>query len=135
MIVTHPDNLKLFPKAAPAPCCGLVGSIPIDGIEIRTDPLLPRTHKTGRLLWPSDPFVTYEDSDREWGLALGFCTEEEAPTCINFSTLEQRYEIDLEFEPIAPPASDNFRASIDRMMAEISAGFSVPSAIVFGGSF
>lgn len=91
MILTHPDNLKMIPRAAAEPH-GMPPAIPLDAIEVRTDPLMPATRKTGRLIWPRDPFVTYEESDRSWGVALGIAKEEEEPYFLDLTP----YQIEVD---------------------------------------
>ena len=70
--------------------------IPLASMKVVADPCMPKTRKTGRLLWQKDPFVTYEDSDKQWGLALGFCTEEEEPVVWRLNTEAYMPTFDLE---------------------------------------
>ena len=37
---------------------------------------VPETRKTGKALFPKDPFVEYDDADRVWAVPLGIATEE-----------------------------------------------------------
>lgn len=121
MILTHPDNMARLKAVLPAVAIGDSPAIPVDAIEIRTDPFIEPTRKTGRLIWPDDPFVTYEESDRSWGLALGIAAEEVEP-------------VFYEFTPPKPAYMDStfveFREEMNRKIIE---SFRIPQRILFGG--
>jgi len=91
-IYTHPDNLplirELFPdERSPLSNKGLLGDFAsgrLFGIEVIARDTMPRTspRETGRYLWheggyspPDDRFITYEDADIPWLLALGFISK------------------------------------------------------------
>lgn len=87
-IYCHPDNkqllidklrshCKLAPPADIPPFSPLSG-IPFSSL-IETSPCIPRTRKTGRVIFPEDKFVEYGPEDEEWALALGFGEEETEP--------------------------------------------------------
>lgn len=77
-IYCHPDNMKLLEQFTETPEDKPLG-ITLRMFETPIIPTrsVPKTQKTGRLVWPKDPFVSYEESDRQWGLALGIAKEEE----------------------------------------------------------
>lgn len=87
MLLTHPDNLKLLPKPEAPTIDGPPGVFPLDFIPVKTCVEIPAFKKTGRLIWPDDPFVTYEESDRSWGVALGIAQEEVEPVFYEFTPL------------------------------------------------
>ena len=71
-ILCHPSSLSfLAEKCEP-------GDATL-GIPVTTSVHLPKTQKTGRTLFPKDPFVEYEESDKRWAVGLGLATEEEVP--------------------------------------------------------
>jgi hypothetical protein len=78
-IYCHPDNLAAMQRSVIGPPI----KPPEDDFSsfsfrfrCHTSPLLPTHTKTGRVLFPQDPFVEYEASDRGWALALGIAKEE-----------------------------------------------------------
>lgn len=124
MILTHPDNLKLFEDCQAIAKEGGCAHpfLPIDGIEIRTDRLIEPTRKTGRLIWPKDPFVTYEESDRSWGLALGIAQEETEPLF---------YEMpDVRFEPISAQIDNYFNGALERLQQDLAKSWAIPQRIL-----
>lgn len=125
MIFTHPENLKLLeslPRAEPKRVPGFpFASTPLNGIEVRVDPAFPKSRKTGRLIWQKDPFVTYEDSDRQWGLALGFCTEEEESVFFKMP----------EVRSLIVELSEQMLADFERRVLE---SFAIPRHLVCGNS-
>lgn len=121
MLLTHLDNLKLLPKPEPPLHNGPFGRSPLDGLEVQALVYLPAFRKTGRLIWPDDPFVTYEESDRSWGVALGIATEEVEPVFYDFTPPKRSCE-DIAFI--------EFREEMDRRLVE---SFRIPQRILFGG--
>lgn len=115
MIVTHPENLKLLPNPELPPDDNLTGTAPLNFIPVRTCVTIPQFRKTGRLIWPDDPFVTYEESDRSWGVALGIATEEVEP-------------LFYEFTP--PQIEDHFKEVMEEMNRKIIESFAIPERII-----
>lgn len=132
MILTHPDNLKLFEDCQAIAKEGGGGHpfLPLDAMEIRTDRLIPATRKTGRLIWPQDPFVTYEESDRQWGVALGIAKEEEEPLFYDMG----------EFQPILDElAAESSRQFLEDFEQAMMQRWNIPSQLLgesnFAGSY
>lgn len=77
-IVTHPENIEALREKF------------IDKVfDDRFRPIFPGVEfianrdldvwkhtPTGRIIWPDDPYVEYEDSDAEWALPLGIAERE-----------------------------------------------------------
>lgn len=79
IVLTHPDNAQLLRRCLSVEQGGDPGHpFRLFGIELVTSEHLPRTHQveTGRVLWPADRFVEWEESDIPWALALGIARKE-----------------------------------------------------------
>lgn len=79
-IYCHPDNvglLRQFEMKADDSRLRMAFRMPLFADAIIPTRAVPKTQKTGRLIWPQDPFVTYEESDRSWSVPLGIAKEEE----------------------------------------------------------
>ena len=100
-IYAHPKNIAKLRaaanEAADQPFDGFGLSGLCAGIDVVASEFLPltRPQKTGRVIFPEDPYVDYGAEDEGWALALGFAFEETE-------------EVDAFYEIEAPPSALDF---------------------------